>query len=360
MRIVILQDRLRLGGTEVQALSLGLAWRQAGHAVHLVVFRPGGALADSPAARTLAPTVLQKRDWLLDGFAPGLNKTVAALKPDVVVAFGREANVKLAKLRELAPRPRLVGTLRSGRGQPARYWRALQAVDAVVANAHWAGSEAATQGIEPTRTAVIYNGLARSPIVTDATAERTNWRQRAGTPAEAVVFLCVAGFRLGKGQGLLLRAAAQLPRTSSWQLWFAGEGPCLSTCKSLVKELKLQEHVRFAGRVDNPAGLYAAADVAVLASDAEALPNFLIEAQAAGLPVVSTAVGGATECFAEGVTGWAVPAGDPAALAAALLRALQDPSWRAAARAPAMARVQELFDAGRNAAKWIDVLAGPQ
>ncbi len=355
MKILLLQDRLRLGGTEAQALALGNLWLGLGHDVRLVVFRPGGELAESPAAKKLQVKILQSVDTKIDGWAPGLDKTVASLAPDVVVAFGREANAKLWRLQRLSPRPQLVATLRSGREQPPRFWRALRAADAVFANSRWATEAAAAQGVAKERLHTLYSGLAREPRVADPAAVRKEFRQRAHTAENAVVFLCVAGFRRGKGQDVLLRAAAQLPAELPWQMWFAGAGPFLEPCKKIALELKLKDRVRFTGAVADPAPLYATADAAVMASLAEALPNFLIEAQAAGLPVVATAVGGVPECFEDGRTGLAVPSGDLAALVAALTRAIKDENWREAAKAPARTRAKELFDAHRNAARWVEL-----
>ena len=355
MKILILQDRLRLGGTEIQALALGQQWLDSGHAVRLVVFRSGGELADSPAARRLAPKILQPFVTWFDGWAPGLEKAVTEFAPEIVVAFGREANVKLSLLQKLSPRPRLVATLRSGRDQPERFWKALRAAEVVVANAQWAAKEAAKQGVAAEKVRTIYSGLARLPVALDPSAARADLRARAGTPEGAVVIVCVAGFRRGKGQDLLIRAAAKLPPEPAWQLWLVGDGPRLEPCIKIAAELKLATHVRFTGLAKDPALVYAAADVAALASLAEALPNFLIEAQAAGLPVVATAVGGVPECFEDGATGIAVPDGDLAALTAALVRAIEDGGWRAAAKAPAQARARELFDSGRNAAKWLEL-----
>jgi glycosyltransferase involved in cell wall biosynthesis len=355
MKIVILQDRLRLGGTEAQALALGNLWLGQGHEVRLIAFRPGGELAESPAAKRLNPIVLQHRETWLDWWAPGLDKNISAIGPDVVVAFGREANAKLMRLEKLSPRPKLVATLRSGREQPERYWRALRGADAVIANARWAANAAAAKGIAPEKLHTIYSGLARNPQADDPELARADWRRRARTPEGAIVLLCVAGFRPGKGQDVLISAAAKLPQDLPWQLWLVGAGPFLPACQKLAVNLKLKERVRFAGLANDPAQFYAAADVGVMASLAEALPNFLIEAQAAGLPVVATAVGGVTECFEDGRTGLAVPDGEPAALVAALTRAITDAEWRAAAKEPAQARARELFDAKRNAAKWIEL-----
>jgi glycosyltransferase involved in cell wall biosynthesis len=357
MKIAIIQDRLRLGGTEAQALALGREWAGAGHEVRLITFRPGGALAETPVAQALKPAVLQPFDSRLDNWAPRLRETVAKLAPDVVVAFGREANAKLPRLRGLASSCLLVATLRSGRDQPERFWRGLRGADRVIANSRWAGEAVRAHGVAPEKTHIIYSGLAREISRDGHATVRADWRQRAGTPADAVVLLCVAGFRPGKGQDELLRVAALLPPEPAWQLWLAGDGPWLNSCKKITRSMKLAGRVRFAGTVKDPAPLYAAADVAVLASEAEALPNFLIEAQAAGLPVVATSVGGVPECFEDGRTGIGVPPGETKAFAAALARAIRDQAWREAAREPAQARTRELFDAARNATRWLEIFA---
>ena len=81
-------------------------------------------------------------------------------------------------------------------------------------------------------------------------------------------------------------------------------------------------------------------DVFLLTSRVEGLPNVLIEAQALGVPVVTTLVGGVVETFENGVTGFAVHEATGSALAAAILRVLRDPQFTARTRkvAPAMAR----------------------
>jgi glycosyltransferase involved in cell wall biosynthesis len=350
MKIVILQDHLRAGGTETQVLELGNRWLAAGHDVRLVVFRPGGELAETKAAQRLQPVALQKRDWRLDWHAPKLRETVAGLQPDVVVAFGREANAKLPKLD---PDAAWVATVRSGRDQPQRFWRGLKAADAVVANSRWAERSALAQGVEKIRSQVIYSGLAHEPLTLNPEAARATWRERAGAAEDTLVMLCVAGFRVGKGQDILLRAATQLEREPRWQLWLAGDGPMLKLCKALAIELNLQKTVRFTGRVKEPAQLYAAADLGVLASEAESLPNFILEAQAAGLPVVTTEVGGIEEGVDEGKTGRLVPPNDIGAMAAMLGKTLRDADWREKAKAPAQERARKLFDPVKNAERWL-------
>jgi len=357
MKIVILQDRLRLGGTEAQALALGQQWQKAGHDVRMITFRHGGDLADTRAAKRLKVKVLQPLPTWLDGWAPGLEKAIADLAPDVVVAFGRVANTKLPRLQNLTNRPALVATLRSGREQPAGFWKGLKSADMVIANARWAAAEAVKQGIAQDKMQMIYSGPARKMSVPDPVAARAEWRKQNQTPAGAVVLLCVAAFRLGKGQHILLRAVSQLPQELDWQLWFAGDGLTLQQCERLAQQLSIADRVNFLGMVADPAPLSAAADVAVLTSAAEALPNFLIEAQTAGLPVVATTVGGVSECFAEGKTGLGAPDGDMDKLVSALTRAISDEAWRKSVREPAQARANEFFNEERNGARWLEVFA---
>ena len=84
--------------------------------------------------------------------------------------------------------------------------------------------------------------------------------------------------------------------------------------------------VLFTGRRNDMPEVYAALDIKVLASLEDSLPLAILEAMAAGLPVVATTTGGIPECVVDGVTGLLVPPGDPDALAAALVRLLADPA----------------------------------
>jgi glycosyltransferase involved in cell wall biosynthesis len=93
----------------------------------------------------------------------------------------------------------------------------------------------------------------------------------------------------------------------------------------------------------NPHHLF---DVSVLPSLSEGFPNSLVEAMAAGRPVVATRVGGVPDAVADGVTGLLVPPATPALLAAALAELLADPARRAAMGAAGSARARALFHAG--------------
>jgi glycosyltransferase involved in cell wall biosynthesis len=107
---------------------------------------------------------------------------------------------------------------------------------------------------------------------------------------------------------------------------------------------------------DMLAALYARSDVFVLPTAADASPHVVLEAMAAGLPVIATPVGAIPEMVHDGRTGLLVPAGAPDALRTALER-LSDPVLRAHMGAAAHARARERFDASANARRVLDVLA---
>ncbi len=192
--------------------------------------------------------------------------------------------------------------------------------------------------------------------------ERFVRRMISGTSGIDAVLLCVAMFRPEKNQRELVELAAALPATGDWQLWLAGDGPARAACERLVARRQLAARVKFLGFHRDPTPLYRAADVAVHASRSESLSNFLIEAQAHGLPAVVYHAQGIAECFVPGVTGWVVPPGDRAAWIARLAPLLADPARRQACAAPARQHARQQFDAPRQVRAYLDLftrLVGP-
>jgi glycosyltransferase involved in cell wall biosynthesis len=141
--------------------------------------------------------------------------------------------------------------------------------------------------------------------------------------ASAPVVGVVASFRLVKDHDLLLGAVERCRRALPAVCFvLVGEGAERARIERRVCELGLRSVVRFLGlRPDGPE-LASAFDLAVLCSREEGLPNALLEAMAAGTPVVATAVGGVCDLVEDGVTGFLVSKRAPSALAAAILRAL--------------------------------------
>jgi len=169
-----------------------------------------------------------------------------------------------------------------------------------------------------------------------------------------------------KDYGTLLEALATLVRRGrAFQAILVGDGPERAALEARARSLGLESRVRFLGERHDVERLLPRFDVFVLSSREEGIPNAMLEAMAAGRPVVATAVGGNCEVLSDGETGWLVPPSSPQRLADALDEALSRPEealrrGAAARRATeermsieAMVRQHELFYSnatGREAA----------
>ncbi len=175
---------------------------------------------------------------------------------------------------------------------------------------------------------------------------RETWREREGFGREDVLFVCVAGLRPVKNHSLLLEAFAQGPAAANphTRLLLVGEGELRSELEEEVRALGLAGKVSLLGlRVDIPEVL-SAADVFVLSSDWEGNPLSVMEAMAAGRPVISTAVGGVPELVEEGKSSLLVPRGNVSALARAMSLLAKDQGLRMNMGRAAYERAMERFD----------------
>ena len=159
---------------------------------------------------------------------------------------------------------------------------------------------------------------------------RLGWSGTPVAPAPAgqrpPTVVCVAALRREKGHDTLLAAFAEVRRAiPDARLVLVGDGPHRAQVDARVRELALGESVRMAGRTTNIWPYLADADVFALASPSEALGVAIMEAMAAGLPVVASDVGGIPELVSPGVTGELFAVGDHAALAQRLTALLRSP-----------------------------------
>jgi glycosyltransferase involved in cell wall biosynthesis len=140
----------------------------------------------------------------------------------------------------------------------------------------------------------------------------------------------------------LVRAAGMLPEGA--ETLIVGEGPDRPRLEQEIRALGVAERVRLLGERYDVPKLLADADVFVLSSASEGMPVSVLEAMAAGLPVVSSHVGGVPELVVDGETGILVRPGDASALAAALSSLIADPAERRRLGAAGRARAEERFD----------------
>ncbi|HEX5473905.1 MAG TPA: glycosyltransferase [Vicinamibacterales bacterium] len=212
----------------------------------------------------------------------------------------------------------------------------------VVANADAGAARLRREGVRRSRIRVVPNEIE----VPDGPAR---------SPRPIARVLTVANLRAEKGHDVLIDAVARVSRaTVAFDL--AGDGPCRSALEARARARGVADRVRFLGHRDDVPQLLAQADAFVLPSRTEAFPNGLVEAMAAGLPVIASGVGGISELVEDGVTGLLVPPGDPGALAAAVDRLAADPQAAWAMGAAARRLVVERYAAPRMVSGFADIL----
>jgi glycosyltransferase involved in cell wall biosynthesis len=175
-------------------------------------------------------------------------------------------------------------------------------------------------------------------------AERRALRTQFNIGEDEQVILAVGRFSQEKGHADLLHALAVLREIDAelkFKLLLVGDGPEREQLENVVKLLALSDQVVFAGHTSDVAPYYAIADVLALPSHSEGSPNVLLEAMAAGLPIVATSVGGVPEIAADEVNALLVPARDPAAFGQSLQRALKQPGLAEKLKSNALARARE-------------------
>lgn len=146
-------------------------------------------------------------------------------------------------------------------------------------------------------------------------------------PVGTRVVLCVAEFTANKNHLFLLQAWQQVAeKVPEAVLLLVGDGPLCHRVARRVRDIRLEHSVRLLGIRSDVPNLLALAEVVTLASRREGLPRVLMEAMAAGKPIVATDVRGNRDLVRHGVNGFLVPLGDPGALARHLVLLLKDPA----------------------------------
>jgi glycosyltransferase involved in cell wall biosynthesis len=194
---------------------------------------------------------------------------------------------------------------------------ALRRFDAVVAVSSPLATELESAGISRDRVHTVSNAWAG-----DAPFERKRARQELGIDEGERLIGWVGRLSSEKAPESLLRALPLL-EDEAVAVGFIGDGPLQPQLETRAVELGIGSRVRWFGRIPNAGRLLAAFDVLALTSLTEGTPMVLLEAMAAGVPIVATQVGGVPDVLQEGA-GLLVPPGDSEALARALGRVLRD------------------------------------
>jgi glycosyltransferase involved in cell wall biosynthesis len=193
-------------------------------------------------------------------------------------------------------------------------------------------------GIPSEETVVIPNGVDLHRF--DRLPAKQEVRRTLGLPNDELLVGTVTRLNPVKRLDVLLRAVAALEGVHTV---IVGDGPERRQLEAMADQLGLADRVHLVGHQQDVRPWLAALGVFVLSSDWEGMSNALLEAMAAGLPIVATAVGGVPEVVVDDATGLLVPPGDPNALAEAITRLLRDPDLRRTMGQAGRARVVQHF-----------------
>jgi glycosyltransferase involved in cell wall biosynthesis len=287
---------------------------------------------------------------------------------DVVESFTYDSNLLALPLAWLAGVPVRIAT---HHGMIEGFPRWIERIHAGITNAGVASilisvsnktlEQAVQAGIKPERMVVIPNGISTMGGSAD---DRSETRREFGLMGGDVFLLSVGRLVFQKGHEFLVRATPSLlaayPRV---KVAICGEGTLRPQLEAQIAEMQLRESVRLLGNRNDIDRFLKSADIFVLPSRWEGLPVALLEAMAAGLPVVATQVEGVEEVVQNDIQGLLVHPEDSEALAGALLELIGNAGRRQQMGEAGKLRIQESYTIDIMCERYLNVmlnLLGPQ
>jgi glycosyltransferase involved in cell wall biosynthesis len=349
IKIMLVTVGLGVGGTETQILEMASRLDRARFEVLVCGLKKDRTVADELRARGI-------RAVTLDGCGKGdirvlyrLARLIRAERPDIVHAFLGFANLASSLVGRLLGVPVIIWSYRD-----MEVWKTKAHWLVDRAGARWADaitccSEAVRQFVlahingQASKLVTIHNGVDPDAFRSPRTAGRGELMLRDGGLVVGTV--C----RLDepkKGLAVLLHALSDLAKRDglpAWQCLVVGEGPARGSLLALAAQLSLSDRVVFAGMRHDVAPVLSAMDLFVCPSLYEGFGIAIVEAMAAGRPVIASAVGGIPEIVVREDTGLLVPPGDARALAGAIASLLSRPDRARAMGARGRERARERF-----------------
>jgi glycosyltransferase involved in cell wall biosynthesis len=321
MRIVQLVEDLQLGGLERLAVDLALAQRRAGHRVLVYCLFHAGPLAAGLEAAGIPVVPFQKSPGFSVSTVLAMAKRLREDGAEVVHGHNPGVHHYAAVAARVAGVPVCINTRHSvttSRGLPyqERYFRWVKPLTSHVVFV----CDFVRRGLEPKlgyppeKCSVILNGIPLERFLAHpASPASRRPRIRFGTIGRLVP---------AKGHAILIEAFARVAQSApDADLRIYGYGYLHDQLAAQIARLGLEGRVRLEGRTDDSAETLQDFDVFVFSSVNEGLPLVILEAMAAGLPIVSTDVGGIPEVVGK-ESAWLCPPGDAGALADAMLQAV--------------------------------------
>ncbi|MBC6445396.1 MAG: glycosyltransferase [Alphaproteobacteria bacterium GM202ARS2] len=327
-KVLIVTDEMEVGGSQRQIANLLTAIDQTRIEPVLLYFREHSFLVDQIKAKGVRVHYLPKSGKIDWGFFWALVRFLRQERFDVIHAYSITAELWVALARRLAgTRSKLISSIR---GQYDEYsplqWRIKQWVTRqsaeVISNSKMAAQFAYRQMAMPDDDCtIIYNGVQMPdpslPLPADLATKRSgdDW-----------LLAFVGRLSAEKNVPCLLRAAKRLQETGQERItiWLIGDGPERPKLEAMAADFGL-ENLHFLGARNDVDAILRHADGSVLCSLWEGLSNALLEAMAAGKPVIASDVGGSPEIVHNERNGLLFPSNDDQALADAIRRLAADP-----------------------------------
>jgi glycosyltransferase involved in cell wall biosynthesis len=351
IRIGYCIDSLAVGGTELNAIRTLEAFDREQFEFTVFHLHRDGALraryealgvrmVHLPISRLYAPRTA-RQGWrfarLLRHYAVQVVHTHDLYTNILAVPWARLAGRQVIASRRWlydAPRPGLV---------PLNRW-ACKLADRILANSSAVAGVLAEEGVRTAKIVRIPNFVGARAFARLAPDERAAQRRAWGVPEDAFVVGSVARLAAVKNHQMLLRALCGL--SAQIHVLLIGDGPTRAALARLADELGIGARVHFAGEILAVNNLHQYLDVSVLCSRSEGFPNAVLEALAAQVPVVATAVGGVTDIVTDGESGLLVAVDDVDALRARLQALATDAALRRRLAVAGVARAQSTYSEG--------------
>jgi len=354
VRILLLSTSMGMGGADQQLLSAAIGLRDRGHEVRIVSLTPLGEMGARARAAGLSTESLGMQRGIADPRGlTRLVRLVRAWRPAVLHSHMLHANLMARAVRLFAPVPAVVSTIHNiyegGRLRMLGYRLTNGLVDHVTIISQAAADRFVREGIVPASLLeVVPNGVDTDRYRSVPPGARERLRQSLGLGAE-FAWLAVGRFEAAKDYPNMLRAFARVREEQRGAvLVLVGRGSLQAETEALAATLGLEGRVRFVGTREDVPEFMTVGDGYIMSSAWEGMPMVLLEAAAAGLPIVATRVGGNQEVIRDGATGFLVPPGDDGALGAAMLRLMTLPETeRRAMGARGRDHVRQHYGLGR-------------
>ncbi len=352
-RVLHVISTLTRGGAEKQLALLAARLPRDEFDVHVCAISRGGPLEEELRAAGIPTTVIGKQ-WKYDPLAWWqLRRHIARLKPDLVQtwmftanAYGRTA-ARWAGVKHIVASERCVDSWKGGL-QLAIDRRLARKTEAIIANSRGVKEFYVASGVPAEKLVVIENGIlpaAPSDITHDQLCDEL------GIPRGVHLVGAVGRLWHQKRIKDLIWAADLLKVIrADVHLLIIGEGPLRESLEEFRDACQIQDKVHFLGVRNDVMRLMPHFALLWLASDYEGLPNVVMEAMSAGVPVVATDIPGTRDLVIHGETGFLTSVGDRANLARFAHKLLEDPAMRTRFGAAGRERVEIEFSVQRMVA----------